>query len=210
MAIEDDQKIKRNGFGLNSSGKIVHREMNYVDPDHDDLYAHGRPIGVDVAEKMIGDYWSEIKDKPGYAEKHVAFTIGKESLLSILSQKECAAVRFYLAKWDPNLCDAPLPVSLNRAGETIVAVGVKSVIIKVDNEEDKTEIWDIGAKKDRKLIVSPIDKNWNKNNISLSDADNGEIREMVPPYTIEDLRGAGFVGTDDVLSKAVSSFFSEE
>ncbi len=203
------KQIKRDGFKLNG-GRIVIDEMYYADPDHFvEPHAYGHPISVDVAELMIGNYWTDIKNQGSnvYLNKHVAFVIGKETLLSILSQKDCEAIRFYVAKWDPGLCDSPIPNSLNRAGETVVAVGAKLVKVKI-NDEEKTEIWDIGTKENNKLIVSPIKGELNKNSISMSSADSGEIREMVPPSTIEELKSIGSIGEyGDELGEVVDSFF---
>lgn len=206
-------KIIRDGYKLkittdaDKKRKIAPNVMIHDDPNHNQLNAYGSPIGVDAAELMIGLHWKNLKIQfpNDYDKKYVAFTVGKETLLSILSQQDCEAVRFYMARWDPDYIESENPYPSRSLGDTVVVVGAKY-------DKDK-KIVDIGAKSGDSLIVSQIKQDWNENTIGLSQMDSGEIREMVPPYTIGELRGTGFIEKapeEEELAKAVSSFFSEE
>lgn len=195
-----NKKINRDGYkleiGSDEKRKIIPDQMNYHDPNHsNEIHAHGHPIAVDVAELMIGSYWQDLKKVPDYEKKYVAFIVGKEPLLSILSQKDCVAIRFYLAKWDKDFFKTTPTDPAREMGETLVAVGVKS--------KDQ----DIGAKSDKPLIVSPIDDKWKADEIILSHSDDGEIREMVPPSTIEELKRIGKREESDELAKVIAKFF---
>lgn len=203
-------KIIRDGYKLkvtdgDKKRKIAPNVMIHDDPNHNQLHAHGQSVGVDAAELLIGLHWKHLKEEypNDYDKRYIAFTVGKETLLSILAQQGCEAVRFYMARWDPSYIDGGNPHPTRSQGDTIVAVGAKY--------NDKGKIVDIGGKDSNPLIVTPIKKDWDENTISLSSTDSGEIREMVPPLTIGELRDPGFIGTsaeEEELAKAVSSFFN--
>lgn len=165
------KKIWRDGCEVQNN-QIVLGEIEYDDPDHlNKRHAFGLPINADVAFMMINDYWIERKGKDNTSQIG-AFTIGKESLLSILSQENCEAIRFYLANWKKDFFADKILRDSRENGITIIAVGV--------NSQDT----DLGARNDEGTIAKPPKPKRTDANGILNNTEDGEIREMVPPFTI--------------------------
>ena len=107
--------VKRKGLKLNNQNLIVLDDVDYPDPDHyNKNHAYGHPINYDVAQMMIKDLWDSMKTDPEREKKPIAFAVGKEALLSILSQEDCIGVRFYLANFNNDFFDPATQVQLSR------------------------------------------------------------------------------------------------
>ncbi|NJO88734.1 MAG: hypothetical protein HC831_07025 [Chloroflexia bacterium] len=128
----------RRGWKLLKNGKVERDIINYKEPDPEQVSGYGSPITSDLAEKIIQEYQNH-RDR--YKVKHMetcqeveqleypdAFTIGKQSLLSILSQEGCEGIRFYLAEKKGLAEGMTGDLELNRwaDGITLVAIGVKN------------------------------------------------------------------------------------
>jgi hypothetical protein len=123
-------------------------EICYNEPEHDKLYGYGVPITINAAREIIKNFWDNlINNGPIDFNGKLAFTFGKETLLSLLSQEGCEGIRFYFAMksekdWPQEKPKPPYWVD----GITLVAVGV-------NNQKE------IGAKND--FIIENIDTQLN-------------------------------------------------
>lgn len=162
---------------IRKNGKLEPSGINYQWPKHNKIYGFGAPISVNGARGLIKNFWNALKKKKIEEfvdfKKTPAFTIGKESLLWLLSQENCEAVRFYFAlKSESDWCGKGEKPDNWSDGLTLVAVGVKN---------DEKEIIDGDD-----FLISSIEKKEipDDGNTLLKYATNpgdGGVVETIPP-----------------------------
>jgi hypothetical protein len=169
-------KIELNGYDFSDSEKkFVKTTLNYKEPDPTKAYAHGEPTSIYAAKVFLKNYWDEIKDSADARQQNIAFTFGKESLLSILSQEDCVGIKFYLGQRKKE--DCPVGYVGKWPGKTLVAIGIK-------NDAGETEI---GA--DRDYIARGLDTSdlLAKSGNDISDTQPGFVIEAIPPFTYDNI-----------------------
>jgi len=172
MDIPKEMQQTRKGWIYNKEEKKLEKDdIGYKTPNHELLYGYGAPISLNLAIKLVQDYKN---DRPQDSEYPEAFTIGKQSLLSILSQENCEGVRFYLAEKDGLVNDTLTPGEKIRwkNGITLVAIGVKSI---VDNTGEKKCV-EIG-------VNESLSKEIDSGSFGMvTHEEDGFIIETIPPY----------------------------
>jgi len=186
---------RKNGyFRDEESKKFKEGPLLYLEPDrHNAINNLGMPISLNVAQKMIHNYWIE-KNVLNDETKVFACTFGKESILSIMSQKGCAGIRFYFGfKIKDDYPDGVMPDGVEE-GESLIAIGV--------DFNDK----DIGAQK--KYIVSDFNQNTQIKFDAPESLESGFYNEMVPPLTLKKIRNEPKRLIDDSLEGIIRKFFN--
>ncbi len=167
-------KIELTGYEFSDIEKIfVKKSLFYKEPEPTKTYAHGEPATVNAAKTFISNYWDEIKGMPDAKSQNIAFTFGRETLLSILAQEECAGIKFYFGK----RIESQRPVDFvgKWEGKTLVAIGVK-------NDAGETEI---GANID--YLARGISDGTDAVKTNGDDTQPGMICEAVPPFTMDNI-----------------------
>lgn len=134
--------------GVKAGGEPDIQERNFDLNSDDDVAGGGMPMSTEYLidrirkynEQRLADYQKAQKDNDPTAMKligdeNVAIVLGKESLMLLLSQKECAGIRFYFCK---------NPYGRN----SVAAVGVRVV----KNGDDHEEAQDIGLDPESKEL----------------------------------------------------------
>ena len=176
------RKKKFDGWILDpSSKKPKKNELSYDHPDQGGLNGYGTPISLVLARLIIRNFRDKKKELPeGFPD---AFTFGKESLLSILTQTNCEGIRFYLARKEFNISDRS---NRWKDGITLVAVGVK--------QEENNDLIDgndpeIGPEAGKNYIIDDLD-----NIVEDSGSQqNGIIVETIPPFEGDGTKGSGWM-----------------
>ncbi len=162
---------------IRKKGKLEPSGITYQWPKHHKLYGFGAPISVNGARGLIKNFWDALRKRKMEEfidfKKTPAFTIGKESLLWLLSQENCEAVRFYFAlKSEADWGGKGEKPANWSDGLTLVAVGVKNDEKEIIDGDDflincieKKEIPDDGMRK-LKDATNP---------------DDGGVVETIPP-----------------------------
>lgn len=180
---------RKNGL-LRKNAKLQPADLSYNWPDRRKVCAFGAPISVNGAKGLIKNFWNAVK--AGKIEsvidfrKTPAFTIGKESLLWLLSQENCEGVRFYFAlKTEEDWCGQKDRPDNWQDGLTLIALGVKN---------DNKEIID-GSD----YMINCIDKEIPDDSETVkSNPSDGGVVETIPP-------GPG----PDVVSDAIQRLMGE-
>ena len=163
-------KIKmQTAIGIDLSGKPIFEEREYVLNSEFPLAGWGRPMAFDFLKEQILKHNQQKVDlfnaetdaekKENLGKENVAITLGKESLMAILSQKGCEGIRFYF-------CENPWGRS------SVAAVGVRSAVV---NGVEVAQ--DIGVEdEDNRVSI-------------LNNASGGEVinSEVGPPNTVGEL-----------------------
>jgi hypothetical protein len=172
-------QIELNGYDYSDlEKKFKQTTLNYPEPDPTKAYAHGQPTTVKGARTLIKNYWELIKKEMGEEiakKENIAFTFGKEALLSILSQEECVGIKFYIGNRLESEC--PIDFKGKWAGKTLVSIGIR-------NDTSETEIGadiDYIARGIVEGVASP-------NAAKAGDTQPGMICEMIPPFTMSDIK----------------------
>jgi hypothetical protein len=172
-----------------TEGVIHYLESNQV-IDKDTL---GVPITISVAKTIIHNYWEKTNNE-GNKDDIIACKFGKEILLSILSQNDCNAIRFYFGwKKASDYPNSTLPSGVIE-GITLVAVGVR--------------INDSDIATDKDYIVSDFVNGTSIGTDKSEDIQGGMISEMVPPLTLGKVKDDSIKGlVADPLAKIIKKFF---
>ncbi len=179
-------KLRRPGFDyysdpVNSSRKAHRKTLEYNDSNHEvEVNAFGYPITTRLARKLIKNYWDTL-NRVTDGDKGIAFSFGKEAMLSILSQKGCEGIRFYFAyKRSEDFVD---PIN---EGVTLVAIGANALNKDVDLNED--------------YIAS---------NLTSDVVEDSQVWEMVPPLKLSECLVLGMpLIQKNPLAKIISDYFT--
>ncbi|QDK82625.1 hypothetical protein EXU85_30060 [Spirosoma sp. KCTC 42546] len=172
-------------------------DIQFNTQNDESVSGFGQPVSLAASQKMIRNFQSDLllefvngddETKQAVASRPIAITLGKESLLFILSQNECEGIRFYFCK---NHLQSP----------SIIAVGVKNNIVDDPNATLASRARDLGTVGDKLSILS---RDVQINNV----VEDFFYYEVGPPTTLEDVFDApigvevsGFEGElNEVLS----------
>jgi hypothetical protein len=204
--------IKMQGKTLKDDGDYDDKEISFATQNDTDVCGFGLPVSLEAGKKMIDGFqkelieeWADAKSALADAnpvnknekeqivatlERHpIAITLGKESLLYIMSQKDCEGIRFYFCK--------------NHDTElSLVACGVKSNPVVKSNPF-------VGSSPVSKFRPMPIslgstakDLGAPEGSLSISDAEVKHGLEVVEGYFLFEVGPP--TRLKDVLSKSES------
>jgi len=164
---QTSETIAMDGSTVNEQGIEIPTQLIYTKKDYSQLNGFGVRISGKMARKLIKNYWD---DNEVSENTTCAFTFGKESLLSILTQKNCEGIRFYLAKRKSG--------ENSIVGTTLVAIGVKPEKDVDGNDGNDPEI---GAK-DEYIIKDLVE--YSDSDTDMMHRQTGIIIETIPPLSL--------------------------
>jgi|GEM_PF-4559427 len=178
------------GLILNrTTGELEQDEVTVNEQSDSSLAGFGKPVDLGAAKKIVNEYINDPTNTND--QKTIAITLGRESLLHILSQENCEGVRFYLCKVPRDLANP------NETHISILAVGVKKNInvvgIPMDPDNLNNQVQDLGTTPDNPTILA-------------DDAEEGFIMfEVGPPTKHGDIDKDSFLA-NEFFTQSLSKF----